>query len=261
MTFLEHLDAFRKHLVRSVIAILVLSIVAFVFKDILFNEIIFAPRDKTFFTNRVFCRLADILSIQPLCINQKPISLLNVDLAGQFSVHIMVSIVAGIIMAFPYLIFELWRFAKPALKPKERRYSNGMVFYVSLLFTLGVVFGYFLIVPLTLEFLGTYQISEQVVNQINIKSYISSVTTVCLATGLVFELPILVYFLSKIGMLTPEFLRKYRRHSIVVIFILSGVITPPDILSQVLVAFPILFLYEISIKISKRVNRKKQGVK
>ena len=257
MTFLAHLDAFRKHLIRSVVAVLFFSVLAFIFKGFVFDEIIFAPRESSFFTNRAFCKLAEIFDISSLCINQKPIALLNVDLGGLFNMHILVSIVTGFILAFPYIIYEFWKFIKPALQTNEKKHSAGVIIYTSILFIMGVLFGYYLIVPLTLEFLGNYQLSDQILNQINIKSYISSVTTVCLSTGLIFEFPIIVYFLSKIGILTPTFLKKYRRHSIVVIFIIAAIITPPDIMSQIMVALPIIFLYEISIKISANVIKRK----
>jgi len=253
MSFLEHLEELRWHLVRSFLAIVVIAILAFIFRDIVFDHIILAPKTPEFFTNRNFCSFSKLVNVPALCINSKPFQIININMAGQFTTHIMVSLIAGIIVAFPYIFFEFWSFLKPALYKKEKRHTGGAVFFSSLLFLLGVLFGYYIITPLSVHFLGSYKVSEQVLNQINLISYISTVASVTLASGIIFELPILVYFLTKIGLLTPEFLKKYRKHSIIVILALSAIITPPDIFSQVLVCFPLLILYEIGIMISKRI--------
>jgi sec-independent protein translocase protein TatC len=161
-------------------------------------------------------------------------------------------------MAFPYFLWEMWRFIKPALKPSEQRYSYGIVFFSSLLFLSGVCFGYFIISPLSINFLGSYQVSSMVLNQISLDSFISTVTTLTLATGVVFELPVVIYFLTKIGLVTPHFLRTYRRHAMVVILIIAAFITPsPDVSSQILVALPLFLLYEIGIFVSVIVERNK----
>ena len=180
-------------------------------------------------------------------------------MSGQFSAHITTSIFAGFIVAFPYIFWEFWRFISPAFYSNEVKLARGVVFFSSALFLVGILFGYYVIAPLSINFLGSYQVSSLVANQINLSSFISTVTTVCLANGIIFELPILVYFLTKVGLLTPEFMRIYRKHAMVVTLILSAIITPPDITSQVLVAFPLMILYEFSIKISSRVvkNRNK----
>ena len=177
-------------------------------------------------------------------------------MSGQFTIHIMTSIIAGIVLAFPYLLFEIWRFIRPALEKKERKYATALIFSGSFLFSLGILFGYFFISPLSVQFLGNYVVSDLVENNISIQSFISTVTTITLACGLVFELPLLVYFLSKIGILTPEVMRKYRKIAIVATLILSAVITPPDVASQILLTVPLLILYEVSIFISKIVNSK-----
>ena len=190
------------------------------------------------------------------CITKSPFVIMNINMSGQFYTHIVSSLIAGFILSFPYFSWEIWRFVKPALYKNEQRYTRGIVFFISLLFISGVLFGYFLVAPISVQFLGNYQVSSQVINQINLNSYISTVTSVSLANGLLFQLPILVYFLSQMGILTPEFLRKYRKHSLVVVLILSAIITPPDILSQILVSFPLLILYEISIKISSKFEQK-----
>jgi sec-independent protein translocase protein TatC len=166
--------------------------------------------------------------------------------------------VAGLILAFPVVIREFWMFFKPALHSNEARHARGAVLASSLLFFVGVLFGYFMLAPLSIHFLSSYQISSAVVNQINVRSFIGTLTSICLATGIVFELPIVAFFLTKIGIITPAFMRKYRKHAIVVIFILSAIITPPDVFSQTLVAIPLLILYEVSIFISAGVMKQKE---
>jgi sec-independent protein translocase protein TatC len=258
MSFLEHLEVLRWHIIRALFAILIIAIVAFIFKDIVFNQIILAPKLPEFITNRLLCDFGRMINILTLCINARPFEVISIKMAGQFSMHIMVSLIAGFVVSFPYVFWEFWRFIVPALYSKEKRHARGAVFYSSLLFLLGVTFGYFVIVPLSVHFLGSYSVSEQVTNQINLISYVSTVASVVLAAGIIFELPILVYFLSKAGLVTPSFLKKYRKHSLVLILALSAIITPPDIFSQVLVAFPLIFLYEIGIGISRRINTKRE---
>ena len=257
MTFLQHLEELRWHLIRAFIAVVAGAIVAFVFKDIIFDNIILAPNNPDFITNRLLCQLAELVKVPALCINQNPIELISIKMSGQFTTHINISLIAGLILAFPYVFWEFWSFFKPALYEKEARYARGAVFSASLLFLLGILFGYFVITPLSINFLGSYRVSDLVHNQINITSYIGSVTSVALAAGLTFELPIVAFFLARIGIITPEFMRKYRKHAIVVILILAAVITPPDVFSQILVSLPLLLLYEVSIFIAARVVKKR----
>jgi sec-independent protein translocase protein TatC len=172
--------------------------------------------------------------------------------------HMMVSIVAGIIVAFPYLIWEIWSFIRPALYQNEKKYSSGAVWVCSILFLIGVGFAYFLIVPLTVNFLGTYQVSASVANQVSLTSYISTVVSVTLGIGIVFELPVFVYFLTKVGILSPDFMKKNRKYMIVILLVVSAIITPPDVFSQILVVIPLMGLYELSISISKRVYDKRR---
>lgn len=179
-------------------------------------------------------------------------------MAGQFSTHIWVALIAGFILAFPYVLYEFWRFISPGLHSNERSYSRWVMFFGGILFMMGVLFGYYLIVPLSLQFLGTYTISEEINNLIDLNSYLSTVSTVTLATGIIFELPVVIYFLARTGLVTADFLRKYRRHSIVLILVLSAVITPPDVASQILVSFPIMLLYEIGIKIAARIEKRRE---
>ena len=239
MSFLDHLEILRWHLIRSGIAILLFSILAFIFKEIIFDVVLLAPKDPNFLTYRFLCNISQALGLgDALCIKESPFSLMNINMAGQFSAHLLTSFYAGFILAFPYVFWEIWRFVLPALKEKEAKVSRGIVFFSSLLFLTGVIFGYFVIAPLSINFLGSYQVSQTVANQISLTSFISTVTTISLANGIIFELPILVYFLTKIGLLTPEFMRTYRRHAMVITLILSAIITPPDITSQILVSFP-----------------------
>jgi len=258
MSFLGHLEELRWHLIRSFISIFLFAIIAFIFHSFIFDSIILAPKSPEFFTNNMLCEFGNYIGTKTLCINNKPFQIININMAGQFSTHIMVSLVAGFLIAFPYVFWEFWRFFKPALETSEKKYTRGAVFFSSVLFALGVLFGYYLIVPLSVHFLGGYNVSSQVLNQINLGSYISTVTSVVLAAGIIFELPIVIYFLSKAGLVTPSGLKKYRRHSLVVILILSAIITPPDVFSQVLVSLPLLILYEIGIKISKKITAKNE---
>jgi len=266
MTFWEHLEELRWTLVRSVAAVVVLAIAAFLNKDFLFNNIILAPKSSDFITNRWLCELGkfisenlNIASAQALCIENFDLKLINIKMAGQFSIHISISFFTGIVLAIPYIIYEIWRFVKPALHPHEQAHTRGAVFWTSSLFLIGVLFSYFLIVPLSVLFLGSYNVSENVENQIALTSYISTVVSLTFAVGLVFEMPILVFFLTKVGIITPNFMRKNRRVMIVVVLIVAAIITPPDVFSQILVSIPLLLLYEISILISKRVYKRRMA--
>ena len=258
MSFLEHLEELRWHIIRSVLAIVIFMVIAFVFKSFLFDKIILAPKSPSFPTNRFLCHIGELLNTSALCINTKHLNLISIKMAGQLTTHIAVSMVAGLILAFPVILWEFWQFFKPALRPNESMHAKGAVTAASILFFIGVLFGYFLLAPLSMHFLGTYEISAEVVNQINVRSYIGLISSICLATGIVFELPIITYFLTKVGIITPAFLRKYRKHAIVVIFILAAIITPPDVFSQALVCVPVLFLYEIGIVISSRVMKQRE---
>lgn len=260
MSFLDHLEELRWHIVRSAAAIFLFAIVAFVMKDFIFDTVILRPRLPEFWTNRMFTKLGDLIGSEAVKINLIPLKMQSINIAGQFSTHIMVSIIAGFIIASPVVFYEFWKFIKPALHEKERKHAGGAVFFTTVLFLMGILFGYYLIVPLSIHFLGTYQVSSDVENMINLKSYIGSVTSISLAAGVVFLLPIFSYFLSKVGIITPEFMRQYRKHAYVVMLLLSAVITPPDVFSQIMVCFPLVFLYEIGILISRSVvkNREKE---
>jgi len=255
MTFLDHLEALRWHLVRSAAAILLIAVVAFMNKEIVFDGIIMAPKRTDFLTYRVLCDLSAKYNLD-MCLDKVDFSVVNLNMSGQFTTHMWIAFMAGFVLGFPYLIWEIWRFVKPALSQKEIGYSRGIVFFTSLLFLLGVGFGYFIITPLSINFLGNYKVSAEIANSISMDSYINTVTVLSMSTGLVFELPMVVYFLSKLGVITPAFMRQYRRHAMVVNLIVAALITPsPDVTSQLMVAIPLFLLYEISIYVSAVVVR------
>jgi len=258
MSFLDHLEALRWHIIRSAIAIITCAVLVYANSKFIWDNIIFAPNKNDFWTSRMIIKLSNLLGIQSQGLNKTPIELINFNLSGQFMVDVWTAIIAGFIIAFPYVVYQFWSFIKPALYENERKHASGAVAIMSGLFLLGVLFGYYLIVPFSLDWLGSYKISDTVANQINILSYISSVTSIVIAGGVSFELPVIVYFLSRVGLLTPKFLRKYRKHSYVVLLIIAAIITPPDVLSQILVAVPLVILYEISIVISSRVDKARQ---
>jgi sec-independent protein translocase protein TatC len=261
MSFMEHLGELRWHLMRSSVAIMVFAVIAFLNKSLIFDQIIFGPKQPTFPTYKFFCWLSAYVGGDVFCFDEVPFELLNMRMSGQFQMHLWVSIIAGAIVAFPYVFWEIWRFIKPGLHSKEKSSSRGVIGFTTVLFILGVLFGYYVIVPLSVQFLGTYAVSADVVNRIDLTSYISLVSSVTLSTGLLFQLPIVVYFLSKLGVVTPTLLKSYRRHAIVAILLLAAIITPPDIASQVLVTLPVLILYQISIMVSRRVQKRANKVK
>lgn len=264
MSFLDHLEELRWHLVRSLLVALVFMVVAFIKRNFIFDAIILKPKTPDFITNRLFAKagvwLSEIFGTSPnvLAINTKPLEIVNIDMAGQFTSHIKVSLVAGLIAASPYIIWEIWRFIKPALYEREKRYAQGGVFFSSMLFLLGVSFGYFLVAPLSIHFFGSYNVSGEVLNTIKLNSYISTVTSVTFASGVIFELPIAIFFLSRVGLVTSSFMKKYRKHAYVLLLILSAIITPPDVFSQILVCIPLALLYELSISVSRAIEKKKE---
>lgn len=256
MSFLQHLEELRWHIVRSVIAILALSILLFMFPEILFEKIVFAPTRTDFWTFQALCQLGTKLDIQVLCFADFPFELQSRKMMGQFMMHMTASFVGGFIIAFPYVFFEMWRFIAPGLYSKERNVSRGAVFFVSLLFIMGVSFGYWIVTPVAINFFANYSVYGAVQNQFDITNYVSTVMILVLGSGLLFQLPIVTFFLSKVGLVTPALMRKYRKHSIVVIFILAAMITPPDPFTMIFVGVPLIGLYQISIVISGSVIRR-----
>lgn len=256
MSFLDHLEELRWRLIKITLAIVIVGTLAFIFSRFIFDDIIFAPLDMSFPTYDFLCRIATYMNLDTsFCNDEVPLILQNRTMAGQFSADIWTAVLAGFIISFPYVIYQLWQFVSPGLHANERKHSRGFIVVSSLLFFLGALFGYYIITPLSINFLANYSISSRVDNQIDISSFIGLVRSSVLASGIIFELPIIIYFLTKIGLVTPEFLRKYRKYALILVLVLSAIITPPDIASQVIVAIPILILYEVSIIIAKIVVR------
>ncbi len=260
MSFLDHLEELRWHLIRSIVSILVFAIAAFLAKDFVWDLIILGPSKTDFWTYRFLCDLGARIGSDVLCIEELPFIIQSRQMTGQFTMHILSSLVIGLLCAFPYTFWELWRFIRPGLYETERKLSTGAVFFVSVLFASGVLFGYFIVSPLAVNFLANYQVAESILNEFDIISYVQTIATLVLTCGLMFQLPIVVYFLSKAGLVTPQLMKTYRRHAIIVILLISAILTPPDVISQVLIAFPLVFLYQISIFISRMVMRKSQKI-
>jgi sec-independent protein translocase protein TatC len=258
MSFLDHLEELRWHIIRSVASIFVFGIIAFLSKDVIWHHVILGPSRPDFFTYTTLCRLADSINSPILCIDTLPFTIQSRQMSGQFMMHISSSFIIGLICAFPYAFWEMWRFISPALYHTEKRLTKGATFFVSLLFITGILFGYFIVSPLSINFLANYQVDPSILNEFDITSYVSTISMLVLACGIMFQLPIVIYFLSEAGIVTPSLMRAYRRHAIVVILILSAIITPPEVISQILIALPLLVLYEISIFLSAIVLRRKR---
>lgn len=268
MSFLQHLEVLRWILMRVVCVILVLAVVVFMYRDFVMTEIVFASQSMDFITYEWFCDFSmllneyfpDFFEKDAMCFEPIDPYFLPGKMTGKFMTAMLVAFIGGAIIAFPYIIWEFWRFLKPALYPKEQKKARGMVFFTSLLFMIGILFGYFIINPLSIHFLVGFEMGfDKVVDQYQLASFMGIVVSTTLATAVMFELPILVFFLSKAGIMTPEFMKKYRKHAFVLTLLISAIITPPDVFSQILVTIPVVILYEISIFISRAVNKKKRS--
>ncbi|MCJ0741443.1 twin-arginine translocase subunit TatC [Pedobacter montanisoli] len=262
MSFFEHLDVLRKHLLRTLAVVTLFVILAFYFTDFLWHSIIMAPKSPDFWTYRMMCKLVEMFpSIgQDFCITKIDAKIINTEMAGQFTLQMNSCITAGLILGVPYLLFELWLFIKPALHETERRSASGFVFFASILFFIGILFGYYIICPLSVNFLINFTVDDSIVNTFTISSYLSTVFTLTLGSGIIFQLPVIIYILSKLGIMTPKFMRTNRRYAIVLVLIIAAVITPTaDPYTMMIVALPLYLLYELSIIISARIenNRKK----
>ena len=258
MSFLEHLEELRWHIIRSLLSIAVFAILAFVFRNFLWHEIILAPSRPNFWTYNMFCKLGKLIGNNMFCIDELPFIIQNRRMTAQFTMALTSSFVIGIIVAFPYIFWEIWRFIRPGLYQNEKQVSRGAVFFVTLLFLSGVLFGYYIVSPISINFLTNFKLDETISNEIDLTSYVSTVMMLVLGCGIMFQLPVVVFFLTKAGIITPEFLKTYRKHSIVIILVLSALLTPPDVISQILMSLPLLFLYEVSIIISKSIKRKEE---
>jgi sec-independent protein translocase protein TatC len=249
MSFLDHLEELRWRLMRSAVAIIIFAIIIWIYQKEIMENVFLIMIEPDFITFQLLCEYLNV------CIEKIPVNFQSMTLSGQFSYALMMSIMGGAVLSFPYIFYQLWSFVKPGLKFKERKMAKGIVFYVSILFFTGILFGYFVVAPLSVQFFGAFQITDQIKNDFTISSYMSTILSTVFYTGLFFLLPVVTYLLVKIGLFTPEFLVKYRKHAVVVILILAAIITPPDVISQVIVTIPIYLLFEISVLVAKRVAK------
>jgi sec-independent protein translocase protein TatC len=250
MTFLAHLEELRWRLVRSVIAILIIAIIIWIYQEWIMENLFLSMNKKNFITFQLMCNYFGI------CIEEIPLKMQSMTMGGQFSYALMMSFMGGFVASFPYIFYQLWSFIRPGLKFNEIKATKGIVFYVSLLFFIGIIFGYFVVAPLSVQFFGSYQISKEIENNFTVSSYMGTILSTIFYTGLLFLLPIVSYLLTRIGLITPDFLKKYRRHAIVAVLVLAAIITPPDVVSQIIVSIPIVILYEIGILVSIRAAKK-----
>ncbi len=258
MSFIDHLEELRGHIFRSVVAIAIGAVFIAIYNNFFIKKVLMGPTHSDFPTYSWLCKLGRTAGLgNTLCMKEIGVKMQSTSVSGQFSMFITVVIIGGVIIAFPYIFYEFWKFIKPALTQKELGKTRGVIFFVSLLFFMGVLFGYFVIAPYTVNFFANFQLDETIENRWTISSYIDTLIPLILGTGLAFQLPLVMFFLSKIGIVTPTYLRKVRRYAIVIIVIIAGIITPPDVISQIIVSLPLLVLYEVSILLSARVVKQK----
>jgi sec-independent protein translocase protein TatC len=249
MSFLEHLEELRWRLVRAAISVLVISTVLFIYQGWIMDNLFLSMKSPDFISFRIMCETFGV------CVNEIPVKMQSTTVSGQFSYGLMMSIMGGIVLSFPFIFYQIWSFVKPGLRQNEKKVVSGLTFYVSLLFFLGILFGYFIVAPLCVQFFGTYQISDKIENIFTVNSYMSTILSTVFYSGLLFLLPVAAYIFTRLGIITPAFLRKYRKHAIIGVLILAAIITPPDLISQVIVAIPITLLYEAGILVAARVEK------
>jgi sec-independent protein translocase protein TatC len=249
---ISHLEDLRWHLARCVIAIIIGSIITFLNKSFIFDNIIFACKNNSFPTYVFLCNISE-----KLCIQDMPFILMNVEMAGQFTMHLLVSFATGLIIMFPYILFEIWSFISPAMYDNEKKISIVIFICAFILFILGILFGYYVIIPFSINFLSSYAVSSMIENNIHFISFIKTVTTIVLTTGFLFQLPLLIYFLTRFNFINSNQLKQYRRHAFVIILLIASILTPPDIFSQILIGLPIFVLYEFSIIVAMLTSSKK----
>ena len=255
MTFLEHLEELRWHLIRSIIAIVVVAIAIFVAKEFVFNTVIFGPKNADFLSYRMLCNFSESVGLgDKMCYGPPEFSVIGVGFGELFITHIKVSLVLGFVLAFPYIFYEFWRFIRPGLYEKEKKLARGTVGICSLLFVMGILFGYYVIAPFGVRWLAGYDLPGAI-SQPTVSSYVNYMVMFTIPAGIIFELPVFVYIFTKLGLLTAETMRKYRKHSIIGILLLSALITPPDVITQFLIGIPLFVLYEVGIFIAKRINK------
>ncbi|MBI1341936.1 MAG: twin-arginine translocase subunit TatC [Terrimonas sp.] len=256
MSFIDHLEELRSHLFRSIIAIAIGGVVIGIYNKFVVRDVLMGPTHPDFITYRLLCKAGYKMGLgDMMCITEIPVKMQNTFMSGQLTLLLNVILIGGFILAFPYVFWQFWKFIKPALTDREKQRTKGVIFWVSFLFFLGIVFGYFVIAPYTVNFLSTFTLDENIQNIWTITSYLDTMTPLIMGTGLAFQLPLVIYFLAKIGIVSPAFLRRYRRHAIVIILIIAAFITPPDVISQCIVSLPLLLLYEISIKLAVKVEK------
>ena len=259
MSFIDHLEVLRGHLFRSVLAIAVGAIVFIVYDDFIVKKVLMGPTHADFPTYKWLCNFGHAVGLgDKMCMKEIGLKMQSTSVSGQFSMYFTLIFVGGIIVAFPYIFWEFWRFVKPALTKKELSKTRGVIFWVSLLFFSGILFGYFIIAPYTVNFFATFQLDENIENIWTITSYIDTLVPLILGTGLAFQLPLVMFFLAKVGLMSPDFLRRNRKYAIIIILILAGIITPPDVISRVICTIPLMLLYEISIWLTAKVQKEKE---
>lgn len=250
MSFLQHLEELRWRLVRCAVVIIGLAVFLWWNQEWIMNNIFLSMSKPEFFTFKFFCE-----NLNFMCVEEIPIKMQSTTMSGQFSYALWMSFLGGVVIGFPFIFYQLWSFVKPGLKTNEKQMVKGIVLYVSLLFFIGILFGYFIVAPMSVQFFGTYQITKTIDNNININNYMSTILSTVFYSGLFFLLPVVAYLFAKLGLITADFLKKYRKHAIVAVLILAAIITPPDMISQIIVSIPILVLYEIGILVVRRVEK------
>ena len=259
MSFIEHLDELRKHLFKSAIAVALGAIVMAVYNNFIVKKILMGPTHKDFITYGYLCRISQRLGLgSKLCMTQINVKMQSTDVAGQFNIYFNIILIGGFIIAFPYVFWQFWKFTKPALKPNELKNTRGVIFWVSLLFFMGVFFGYFVIAPYTINFFSNFSLDDNIQNIWTISSYFNTIVPLILGAGLAFQLPLVMYFLAKVGVVTASYLRRVRKYAILIMLIVAGIITPPDMLSQIVCTIPLILLYEISVLLCVKVEKKQQ---
>ncbi len=256
MGFLDHLEELRWHIIRAGVSVVFFAVVALIFQNQIFEHIIYAPKKADFITYRIFCAISEATCFQP-----PDLQLITRELGEQFFMGITVSIYMGVIVSFPYIFYEFWSFIKPGLYEAELKIANRLIGVTTFLFLLGIAFGYFIIAPFAITYLGSYSLGEttEAINSPTLASYVNYLTMFTLPTGLAFELPIVVYFLARLGIIGPAIMRKFRREALLVIFIVAAIITPPDALTQILIGIPMYLLYEVSIIVAARVKARNEA--
>ncbi len=261
MSFIGHIDELRKHLFRAAIAVTIGAIVVGFYNNFIIKKILMGPTHSDFPTYTYLCKIGQRFGLgNQLCLDKINVKMQSNAVAGQFTVFMNIILIGGLILAFPYVFWQFWKFVKPALKKNELRNTRGVIFWVSLLFFIGVLFGYFIIAPYTINFFANFSMDDNIDNRWTISSYFNTIVPLILGSGLAFQLPLVLYFLAKINVVSSAFLRKYRRHSILIITIVTSIITPPDMLSTIICSIPLIILYEISIFLCLRVEKKQQKI-